>query len=86
MTVTVRYCGGCNPRYDRVALVARLMEACPGCRFTGTGAGGDGGVVLVVCGCAAACADRAGLKAPLILTSAEGLDAALARIKQGGPD
>ncbi len=25
--VYVRYCGGCNPGYDRVAAVARFLEA-----------------------------------------------------------
>ena len=28
--IGVRYCGGCNPRYDRVALVRRLEGLLPG--------------------------------------------------------
>ena len=33
VTVGVRYCGGCNPRYDRVAGVEALTRACPSADF-----------------------------------------------------
>ena len=29
MRVGLRYCGGCNPRFDRVAAAGRLAAACP---------------------------------------------------------
>ena len=34
MTVGIKYCGGCNPRYDRVAAARRLEAAFPGLTFT----------------------------------------------------
>ncbi len=65
LTVGVKYCGGCNPRYDRVALVEELAAAVPAARFVPARAGEPCGALLVVCGCAAACASTAGLEAPL---------------------
>ena len=48
-TVGVRYCGGCNPRYDRVAAVRNLEARCPHIRLLPAGPGQ--GLVLLVCGC-----------------------------------
>ena len=31
--IGVRYCGGCNPRYDRTGALAELKAALPGVRF-----------------------------------------------------
>ena len=61
VTVGVRYCGGCNPRYDRVGGVGALARACPPGGVRGAGAGRGGGGGLVVGGCTACCADLAGL-------------------------
>ena len=60
MRVGVKYCGGCNPRYDRGALVRRLAAEFPGCAFGP--AEGPMDFVLVVCGCARACAEHAALR------------------------
>ena len=49
----VRYCGGCNPRYDRTALVGRLAERCPNVRFVRAEAGREYDALLVVGGCCA---------------------------------
>ena len=52
----VKYCGGCNPRYDRVALVHQLEE-----RIGETLTSAEAEVVYdelyVICGCSARCAD-----------------------------
>ena len=62
--IGVRYCGGCNPRYDRVALVkklaslllqAELVPAQPGEGYTGA---------VLVCGCPNRCAKADGLAVP----------------------
>ena len=57
----VRYCGGCNPRYDRTALVGRLAERCPNVRFVRAESGREYDALLVVGGCCACCADISGL-------------------------
>ena len=50
-TVKLCYCGGCNPRYDRVAAVRMLSGAFPEIQFSDT----DGMIGLAVCGCERAC-------------------------------
>ena len=60
--VGVRYCGGCNPRYDRVAFVERLKALLPEWRFEAARAGETYGAALIVCGCKTKCA--AGLSLP----------------------
>lgn len=56
-TVGVKYCGGCNPQFDRVEAFSHLQECFEGsirwvpCDET------DLDAVLVICGCQTACAD-----------------------------
>lgn len=63
MKVGVKYCGGCNPRYDRVAEINRLRAEFPDAAFVSASGNADCDIVLVVCGCPAACADTTGLRA-----------------------
>ncbi len=53
--VFLRYCGGCNPRYDRVALVKELAAAMPEATFRFGPGAGEAPVLLAVCGCTAQC-------------------------------
>lgn len=52
----VRYCGGCNPRYERTSLVAELTA-----RFTWLDLVYEPvpsvDAALIICGCPAGCAD-----------------------------
>ncbi|MGH4117654.1 hypothetical protein [Clostridium sp.] len=64
MRIGIKYCGGCNPRYDRADLVSKLKEYI-----------GDGhtietakqeiiyDVVVVLSGCTSACANHHNLEA-----------------------
>ena len=65
VTVGVKYCGGCNPRYDRVGLVNRLAAAFPSLHMETARPGVPYDFLLVVCGCTARCADTAGLSSRL---------------------
>jgi 4-hydroxybutyrate CoA-transferase len=63
MTIQVKYCGGCNPRYDRTDLIRRIREDFPGINIvyeTPSPEGAD--FVLVVCGCPVRCASHEGLR------------------------
>lgn len=84
--VGVRYCGGCNPRYDRVAAVRRLGELLPEAKLAPAAPGQR--ATLVVCGCPVRCAGVGGLTGPLIyLTGPENLGPMaekLARLLEGG--
>jgi len=53
--VAIKYCGGCNPRFDRVALTAKLFEAFPQLVPVKSDAT-DAWMVLVICGCSRGCA------------------------------
>jgi hypothetical protein len=55
--VGLKYCGGCNPEYDRVALVRCIEESLQG-RVKFVSPEGEGvGFILAVEGCSTACAD-----------------------------
>ncbi len=61
MRIGVKYCGGCNPRYDRVAYVQTLASRWPDAVFEPAQPGQVYHRVLVVCGCPAQCAGVEGL-------------------------
>lgn len=56
MRVRIKFCGGCNPRYDRGEIARRLRETFPEhCFFVTPDEKADAAVVL--CGCSSVCAD-----------------------------
>lgn len=77
----LKYCGGCNPRYDRAALAVRLKEDCPGVLLQPARPGVIYDALLVLCGCSARYADLSGLECrgpTLVLTREEDYANALA--------
>lgn len=62
LTVGVKYCGGCNPRYERVEFVRTLAEDVPAAQFVPARPGEPCDRLLVVCGCHARCADYTGVE------------------------
>ena len=59
----IRYCGGCNPAYDRLGLVERIRERlriATGEEVSVVLRGGPADATLVVCGCPVCCADGEG--------------------------
>lgn len=57
----IRYCGGCNPAYDRLGLVERIRERLllvTGEEVSVVLDGGPADATLVVCGCPTCCADK----------------------------
>ena len=54
--IGVRYCGGCNPRYDRVAVVNKLASLLPQAELVPAQAGAAYAGALEVCGCPSRCA------------------------------
>jgi 4-hydroxybutyrate CoA-transferase len=75
LTVLVKYCGGCNPRYDRTAFVENLRREFPLVQFFYSGRGvTNADMVLAVCGCPSKCAshhDLHGRYGKLIVASAD---------------
>ena len=62
MQIGIKYCGGCNPRYDRGVLVARLKAALPDIDFQPVRDGDVYDLLLVVSGCRVECADIQGIQ------------------------
>ena len=57
--IVVKYCGGCNPQYDRVDLVRRVQERCKDiARFIPAGEE-VGDALMVIHGCHVQCAETA---------------------------
>lgn len=86
MKLALKYCGGCNPRYDRSRAVEELKRRLPRLSFLRPGeAGAD--AALVVCGCTAACASTEGLgRVAFTLTDISRLDEAEAVLKRLASD
>jgi 3-hydroxyacyl-[acyl-carrier-protein] dehydratase len=77
-TALVKYCGGCNTRYDRVAFVEKLRPEFPAVEFLAASAFTPlADIVLVVCGCPSKCASHGHLRgryAKLVVESLEEYD------------
>lgn len=60
MLIALKYCGGCNPRYDRGSLAEKLATDFPEAELVPSGNLGDRtpDVVAVITGCGSACADH----------------------------
>ena len=57
LTIGVKYCGGCNPTYDRVALVKQIEKRLRGKASLVRPDSEAVSLVLAVVGCSTACAD-----------------------------
>jgi hypothetical protein len=55
--VGLKYCGGCNPEYDRVSLVKHIQESLQGKVEFVSPERKDVELILAVEGCSTACAD-----------------------------
>ena len=54
-TIAIKYCGGCNPRFDRAGFVGRLVDRFPEIVIVPSDAV-EPWLSLVVCGCLSCCA------------------------------
>ena len=64
ISIGVRYCGGCNNRYDRVAVIRRLETLVPDVEFVTAQAGTPYPAALIVAGCPTDCAKRDDISVP----------------------
>lgn len=56
MIINVKYCGGCNPRYERLNIVENLKKRFPEMTIC-FGEAKEADAAVIICGCSAACAD-----------------------------
>lgn len=57
MRIGVKYCGGCNPRYDRRVAFDEIKKAVPNAQYMSAEDEGIYDVLLVFAGCPNSCAD-----------------------------
>lgn len=72
MKIRVKYCGGCNPRYDRKAVTEHLRKEFPESEWIERYEDAPFDFVVVLCGCTAACANHAdlhGIKGKIVVKS-----------------
>jgi len=62
LRIGVKYCGGCNPSYDRVALAKRMEKTLDKEAEFISFQARNLDLVLVVCGCETACVDISAFK------------------------
>lgn len=63
MVIGIKYCGGCNPVYDRAKRVGKLRETNPGHEYVTPKGDQVCDYWVVVCGCSRRCAEMKNLKA-----------------------
>lgn len=85
MKIGIKYCGGCNPRYDRVQIVSRLREDFPGLELFPAREDSPADLIVVICGCGVQCANHArlhGAWGKMILSRAEDYDVLCKKIRE----
>lgn len=63
MNIGIKYCGGCNPRYDRGSIVLKLRDKYPEFNIEVGRENVLYDIVLVLCGCTSCCANHENLQA-----------------------
>ena len=61
-TVALKYCGGCNSRFERVGFANRLFHEFPTLAPVGSNIEGAW-LALVICGCSRGCAEHSHMHA-----------------------
>ncbi len=56
--IAIKYCGGCNPSYERVEMVQRLQSSLKDRFIFSINDQQDSDIMVFVCGCPRACADK----------------------------
>lgn len=67
MKLGIKYCGGCNSHYDRVAFVRELLNRLPPLAVTYHPETESCDVCLLISGCPCACVSSTTVKAPKVI-------------------
>ena len=62
MVCGIKYCGGCNPRFNRTAFLAKLKKSCPEIDFAYVQSDFVYDHLIVINGCLSRCADITRIK------------------------
>lgn len=84
MTIGIKYCGGCNPRYDRGKLVSQLKNDIQADLHFVSENTQNADWFIIVCGCESACAihnSLVGKLGKIVVTSMDDYPGIVKRIK-----
>lgn len=62
MTIGIKYCGGCNPKYDRGNIVTKLTNEFKDLTVELAKEGKIYDLIVVLCGCTSCCANHQNLE------------------------
>lgn len=82
--IRVKYCGGCNPRFDRKAITEDIRIVFPQAEVVERHAEAPVDLVTVICGCPASCAsheDLHGEYGKIVISSEEEKDKIVEAVK-----
>ena len=84
INIRVKYCGGCNPGYDRVEAVEHIRNALKGKAVLSLSDRGKPVIVLAVEGCETSCADLSHfMDAEIIMISSDNdIESVIRRLKK----
>ena len=75
MKIGLKYCGGCNPRFERASIAALLRRDFPGAEIVSV-LHDPAEISVIICGCPSACASADALAGPVFtLTGPEDYEA-----------
>ena len=85
MKIGIKYCGGCNPRYDRTSLISRIKSEVGDKHHFETARSEEFyDTIIVLCGCTSGCADHSMFTArneKIIVTGEEDYNILISKIR-----
>ncbi|NLB33637.1 MAG: hypothetical protein GX818_07745 [Tissierellia bacterium] len=62
MNIGIKYCGGCNPHFDRSNVLNKTMELFKDDKFEYAKENNSYDIIIVINGCSRACSDHSSLR------------------------
>ena len=62
MNIGIKYCGGCNPHYDRTSVLNKIKRLFKDDKFEYAKENKFYDIIIIIDGCSRACADHSSLK------------------------
>lgn len=84
MKIGIKYCGGCNPRYNRMGIVDRLKKDLPDAEIVFSNEEKTADWYIIICGCTSACVkhdDLTGTCGKMVMTSYRDYSGIIEQIK-----
>ena len=67
MNIGIKYCGGCNPHFDRSNVLNKIMELFKHDKFEYAKENNSYDIIIVINGCSRGCSDHSSLKGDQVI-------------------